>query len=143
MNLSTVVKLSFVESICGFKKSIKHLDDHVVEISGSCIRHGDVSHIIGEGMKNNDETGDLYVKYEIENLSLSAEKRNAIYKIITGNEFTTVIKSSTPILKTNNIEFLSDEQISEINNHHQQQEQRYRGHYEEEEGGASPGCQQQ
>lgn len=141
LNLSTIVKLSFAESICGFKKSIKHLDDHIIEISGSCVKHGDISHIVGEGMKNDDETGDLYIKYQVEDLSLSAEKRAAIYKIITGNEFTTVIKNSTPVLKTSNLEFLNDEQIAQINSRYSQQERHQE--YDEENGGEASGCQQQ
>merc|ERR1712032_702250 len=56
------------EALLGFKKEIKHLDDHIVNISRDAITQpGHVIRVRGEGMPKHQrsERGDLYVKVNV------------------------------------------------------------------------------
>lgn len=63
--------LELVESLCGFHKSIKTLDDRELVVStlpGEVIKHGDVKSVIGEGMpmyKNPFEKGRLILQFSV------------------------------------------------------------------------------
>jgi DnaJ homolog subfamily A member 1 len=63
------MELELVEALCGFKKSIKTLDERELVLStipGEVVKHGDVKYIDGEGMpqyKNPFEKGRLLVQF--------------------------------------------------------------------------------
>ncbi len=90
-NLLTCINISLVESICGFKRSIMHMDHRVVVIVESCgVKNGDIKYLAGEGMKGKDAwtpNGDLFIKYEVDDSDITYEQKIAIYKILTGKEY--------------------------------------------------------
>jgi len=63
------MELELVEALCGFKKTIKTLDDRELVLStipGEVVKHGDIKYIDGEGMpqyKNPFEKGRLLVQF--------------------------------------------------------------------------------
>eukprot|EP00475_Leptophrys_vorax_P014081 TRINITY_DN20469_c0_g1_i1.p1 TRINITY_DN20469_c0_g1~~TRINITY_DN20469_c0_g1_i1.p1 ORF type:complete len:365 (-),score=23.73 TRINITY_DN20469_c0_g1_i1:192-1286(-) len=60
--------ISLVDALVGFKRSVKHLDGHLVEIGTQAVtRPGEVRKIAGEGMPVYDATrhGDLYVRFTV------------------------------------------------------------------------------
>lgn len=80
--------ISFAESICGFYKEIKHLDEHKVQfvLKESC-RHGDVFVIKSEGMPrlNSSEFGDLFIKINVQHprdCKLTMDEKHKIAKLL-------------------------------------------------------------
>lgn len=69
-NLKTRVKLNIVESLIGFRKAIKHLDDRVVILSHRGLTApGTTRRVAGEGMPVHNvpsDRGDLFVTYDVE-----------------------------------------------------------------------------
>ena len=61
--------ITLLESLVGFKRTITHLDGHIVPIqTKSVTQHGDVQRIAKEGMPyhgSSSSKGDLFVKYEV------------------------------------------------------------------------------
>ncbi|KAF5455349.1 hypothetical protein F2P56_024938 [Juglans regia] len=67
-DLHTTVTITLVQALVGFEKSIKHLDDHLVDISTKGItKPKEVRKLKGEGMPLHFSTkkGDLYVTFEV------------------------------------------------------------------------------
>ncbi|XP_008797219.2 dnaJ protein ERDJ3B isoform X1 [Phoenix dactylifera] len=67
-DLHTTVTISLVQALVGFEKTIKHLDEHLVEIGTKGItKPKEVRKFKGEGMPLHLSTkkGDLYVTYEV------------------------------------------------------------------------------
>lgn len=66
-----VQEIQLVEALCGFKRSIKHLDDRHLIVSspaGQVIKDGDIRTIAGEGMpkyKDPFHKGRLFVKFKV------------------------------------------------------------------------------
>lgn len=83
-NLLVLIHISVVESMCGFKREITHLDGHVVTIvETDPIRNGDIKCIIGEGMKGKNTwsaNGTLFVKYEVDPYDITHDQKQFIYK---------------------------------------------------------------
>lgn len=71
-NLIMVMHISLVESLCGFQKVIRTLDDRdlvITAIPGEVTKHGEVKSIMGEGMpqyKNPFEKGQLIVQFFVD-----------------------------------------------------------------------------
>lgn len=64
--------ISLAESLCGFYREIKHLDNHKVQfLSKDPCRHGDIFVIKNEGMPKvkKSEFGDLFVRIDVEHPS--------------------------------------------------------------------------
>jgi len=79
--------ISLFESLIGFERTIKHLDNHLVKISSNKITHpNDIMKVKGEGMpkhENASDKGDLFVKFIIDfPQSLSADQRAAFSQIL-------------------------------------------------------------
>lgn len=142
LNLSTTVKLSFAESVCGFKKELKHLDNRVIEITGTFVRNGDIVRIKGEGLDNDSEKGDLYIKYSVDEIQLSNEQRTAIYKIITGQDIAELSKNNLDKVKDSDIIFLDKDQLQSIAEQNQQQSYHHATNDSDEEigGGQQAQC---
>ncbi|XVE73408.1 hypothetical protein DITRI_Ditri11bG0115600 [Diplodiscus trichospermus] len=67
-DLHTTVTVTLVQALVGFEKTIKHLDDHLVEIGSKGItKPKEVRKFKGEGMPLHfsNKKGDLYVTYEV------------------------------------------------------------------------------
>ncbi|KAL9250866.1 DnaJ protein ERDJ3B-like protein [Drosera capensis] len=67
-DLRTTVTVTLVQALVGFEKTIKHLDDHLVDISSKGIaKPKEVRKFKGEGMPlhYNNKKGDLYVNFEV------------------------------------------------------------------------------
>ncbi|XP_054278508.1 dnaJ homolog subfamily A member 1-like [Macrosteles quadrilineatus] len=65
------MEIELVESLCGFKKVIRTLDDRnllITVIPGEIVKHGDIKCVIGEGMpqyRNSSEKGKLIVHFSV------------------------------------------------------------------------------
>ncbi|KAL8142629.1 hypothetical protein V2J09_015661 [Rumex salicifolius] len=67
-NLYTNVTITLVQALVGFEKTIKHLDEHLVNIGSKAItKPKEVRKFKGEGMPLHlsNKKGDLYVKFEV------------------------------------------------------------------------------
>ncbi|EGR28735.1 hypothetical protein IMG5_169320 [Ichthyophthirius multifiliis] len=68
-NLHVSVELTLREAIFGFKKKIKHLDNHFVKINKVGVTQpGEIQKIVGEGMPLHQQSqtyGDLYIQYKV------------------------------------------------------------------------------
>ncbi|CAN1817762.1 DnaJ protein ERDJ3B [Linum perenne] len=67
-DLHTTVTITLVEALVGFEKKIKHLDQHLVDISTQVVtKPKEVRKLKGEGMPMYASTkkGDLYVTFEV------------------------------------------------------------------------------
>ncbi|KAL3517387.1 hypothetical protein ACH5RR_019976 [Cinchona calisaya] len=67
-DLHTTVTITLVQALVGFEKTIKHLDDHLVDISTKGVtKPKEVRKFKGEGMPLHfsNKKGDLYVTFEV------------------------------------------------------------------------------
>ena len=86
-DLETTVQLTLSEALLGFTKTLRHLDDHEVELSetGTTNYNKRVKNL-GEGLPNHNvpsERGDLFVIYTFEMpVSLTSAQRAAIEKVL-------------------------------------------------------------
>lgn len=67
-DLRTTVTVTLVQALVGFEKTIKHLDDHLIDISSKGItKPKEVRKFKGEGMPlhYSNKKGDLYVNFEV------------------------------------------------------------------------------
>ncbi|PON72420.1 Terminal organelle assembly protein [Trema orientale] len=85
-DLHTTVTITLVQALVGFEKTIKHLDDHLVNISSKGItKPKEVRKFKGEGMPLHfsSKKGDLYVKFEVLfPTSLTEDQKSKIKEIL-------------------------------------------------------------
>ncbi|KAK3020588.1 hypothetical protein RJ639_046938 [Escallonia herrerae] len=85
-DLHTTVTVTLVQALVGFDKTIKHLDDHLVDISSKGItKPKEVRRFKGEGMPLHfsNKKGDLYVAFEVLfPTSLTEEQKTKIKAIL-------------------------------------------------------------
>jgi len=86
-DLHYIQKISLLESLVGFKTTVKHLDGHLVNLqSGGVTQHGDIQRIAKEGMPHHNvpsQRGDLFVKYEVVfPTQLTQHQKDAFDKIL-------------------------------------------------------------
>lgn len=86
-DLHMTFKISLLEALVGFSKTIKHFDDHDVIIAKTDVtKPGEILKIPEEGMPVHEyptETGDLYVKFEIiMPKSVTEEQKEAFKKLL-------------------------------------------------------------
>ncbi|RDX97935.1 DnaJ protein ERDJ3B, partial [Mucuna pruriens] len=85
-DLHTTVTITLVQALVGFEKTIKHLDEHMVDISSKVITNPkQVRKFKGEGMPRHMSTkkGDLYVTFEVLfPTSLTEEQKTNIIAIL-------------------------------------------------------------
>ncbi|CAH9112637.1 unnamed protein product [Cuscuta europaea] len=85
-DLHTTVTITLVQALVGFEKTIKHLDDHLVDIGSKGItKPKEVKKYKGEGMPLNfsNKKGDLYVTFEVLfPTSLTADQKTKIKQIL-------------------------------------------------------------
>ncbi|PPS00247.1 hypothetical protein GOBAR_AA20410 [Gossypium barbadense] len=86
-DLHTTVTITLVQALVGFDKTIKHLDDHLVEIGSKGItKPKEVRKFKGEGMPLHfsNKKGDLFVTYEVLFPTSLTEDQKAKIKSILG-----------------------------------------------------------
>ncbi|KGN45000.1 dnaJ protein ERDJ3B [Cucumis sativus] len=85
-DLHATITITLVQALVGFEKSLKHLDEHLVEIGTKGItKPKEVRKFKGEGMPLHFSTkkGDLYVTYEVLfPTSLTEDQKASIQKIL-------------------------------------------------------------
>ncbi|XP_047966372.1 dnaJ protein ERDJ3B [Salvia hispanica] len=85
-DLHTTVTITLVQALVGFEKTVKHLDEHLVDISSKGItKPKQVRKFKGEGMPLHfsNKKGDLYVAFEvIFPTSLTEEQKTKIKEIL-------------------------------------------------------------
>ncbi|XP_038896699.1 dnaJ protein ERDJ3B [Benincasa hispida] len=85
-DLHATVTITLVQALVGFEKSLKHLDEHLVQIGTKGItKPKEVRKFKGEGMPLHFSTkkGDLYVTYEVLfPTSLTEDQKTSIQKIL-------------------------------------------------------------
>ncbi|KAK6937311.1 Chaperone DnaJ, C-terminal [Dillenia turbinata] len=85
-DLHTTVTITLVQALVGFEKTIKHLDEHLVDISSKGItKPKEVRKFKGEGMPLHFSTkkGDLYVTFEVLfPTSLTADQKTKIKAVL-------------------------------------------------------------
>ncbi|GAB2282221.1 DnaJ protein erdj3b [Dionaea muscipula] len=85
-DLRTTVTITLVQALVGFEKTIKHLDDHLVDISSKGItKPKEVRKFKGEGMPlhYSNKKGDLYVNFEVLfPTSLTVDQKQKIKEIL-------------------------------------------------------------
>ncbi|KAL0459748.1 UNVERIFIED_CONTAM: DnaJ protein ERDJ3B [Sesamum latifolium] len=85
-DLHTTVTITLVQALVGFEKTIKHLDEHLVDISSKGItKPKEVRKFIGEGMPLHfsNKKGDLYVTFEVLfPTSLTEDQKTKIKEIL-------------------------------------------------------------
>ena len=108
-DISMELPISFVESVCGFSKTFKHLDDRELNVKPPpfIVQNGDLYCIKEEGLpiKANKKKGnhvgsggkgDLYIKFIVEKQqSLSDDKKMKIYELLTGQKFKFNVEEET------------------------------------------------
>ncbi|XP_007051070.2 PREDICTED: dnaJ protein ERDJ3B [Theobroma cacao] len=86
-DLHTTVTITLVQALVGFEKTIKHLDDHLVDISSKGItKPKEVRKFKGEGMPlySSDKKGNLYVTFEVLFPTSLTEDQKAKIKAVLG-----------------------------------------------------------
>ncbi|GAU11277.1 hypothetical protein TSUD_342680 [Trifolium subterraneum] len=86
-DLHTTVTITLVQALVGFEKTIKHLDEHLVDISAKGITNPkQVRKFKGEGMPLHMSTkkGDLYVTFEVLFPTSLTEEQKTNIKAILG-----------------------------------------------------------
>ncbi|KAK4767313.1 hypothetical protein SAY87_023508 [Trapa incisa] len=85
-DLHTTVTITLVQALVGFEKTIKHLDDHLVDISSKGItKPKEVRKFKGEGMPLylSTKKGDLYVTFEVLfPMSLTEDQKTKIRAVL-------------------------------------------------------------
>lgn len=100
------INITLAESLCGFTKTINHIDGRDITFSiKNIIKNGDLYTINGEGMpsKTTGKKGNLHILFNIEYMqSLSLEKRKALWEILTEQPY--IEQLITP-MQTNIVKF--------------------------------------
>ncbi|KAL5791915.1 hypothetical protein ACOSP7_000509 [Xanthoceras sorbifolium] len=85
-DLHTTVTITLVQALVGFEKTIKHLDEHLVDISSKGItKPKEVRKFKGEGMPlhYSNKKGDLYITFEVLfPTSLTADQKAKIKEVL-------------------------------------------------------------
>ncbi|KAG6785049.1 hypothetical protein POTOM_010772 [Populus tomentosa] len=85
-DLHATVTITLVQALVGFKKTIKHLDEHLVDISSKGItKPKEVRRFKGEGMPLHFSTknGDLYITFEVLfPASLTVDQKTKIKEVL-------------------------------------------------------------
>ncbi|CAK9152921.1 unnamed protein product, partial [Ilex paraguariensis] len=111
-DLHATITITLVQALVGFEKTIKHLDDHLVDISSKGItKPKEVKKFKGEGMPLHfsNKKGDLYVTFEVLfPTSLTEDQKTkikAILELRSNYILTGHVKQEEITDKTNHEEF--------------------------------------
>lgn len=100
-DLAIILKLSLAEALCGFKRSVEHVDGRKLAIiEHECTNPGTMKVIKQEGMPQRSNTiarGNLIVKFDVEfPTSLTIENKKTLYSCLTGDNTFDVSDLSLP-----------------------------------------------
>jgi DnaJ-class molecular chaperone len=91
IDLLTQVNITLAESLCGFTKTIRHVDGRDITFSiNDIVKNGTLYTIVGEGIPKKDSRnrGNLHVMFNVEYIdTLSPEKKRAIWEILTDKKY--------------------------------------------------------
>ena len=96
-NIACDIKISFIESICGFKKEIEHISGNKLEIiNKKSVYSGDYLVYKNKGMPhiNSDLYGDLFIRIDIERVELPFGKKMKLWQILEGTPYPDVVKEN-------------------------------------------------
>ncbi len=88
-NLLTNIKITSVEALCGWVRTIKGLDDKDILVRNeNTSQNGDIMIIRGQGLYRSDRTGrgDLFIQMTHDKINLTIDQRNCIYKILSNGK---------------------------------------------------------
>jgi molecular chaperone DnaJ len=94
-NVACDIKISFIESICGFKKEIPHVSGDSLEIvNKKMVFSGDYLVYKNKGMPyiNSDLYGDLFIRIDIERNELSFGKKMKIWQVLEETPYPDIAK---------------------------------------------------
>lgn len=109
-NLLITIDINFVESLCGFSKEIKYIDDTVLYLyETDVIKDGEVKKIPNKGMpyeSNKYKTGDLFVKYNVKIPNdLPMETKNKIAELF---KYDGIATPSEGVMEVSTVKFNGD-----------------------------------
>ena len=109
-NLLITIDINFVESLCGFSKEIKYIDDTILYICETdVIQDGELKKIPSRGMpykSNKYKIGDLYIKYNvIIPPNLPMETKNKLAELF---KYPGIAKPSEGALEVSTVKFNGD-----------------------------------
>jgi DnaJ-class molecular chaperone len=101
-DLVTHVTITLAEALCGFDKTIKHINGKEIKLQVSdLIKDGDV-YIVDRGglpIKQTDKCGQLYIVFKIDtNITLSPEKKMVIWELLTDTPYFNQTHQTDPML---------------------------------------------
>jgi len=142
------MRLSLVESLCGFSFTVKHLDGRVLLIKSSpnqIIQHGQIRSISGEGMptyKHPFDKGNLYIQFFVDLPEKLTQNQMQQIENILGRS-----RPLEPETETTETVTLSEGMTAQEHQQQQRQQQHRREAYDDEEeeghGGSRVQCAQQ
>ena len=96
-NLMIDMEISLAESLCGFYREIKHIDESILKIrSDGLILCNDIKICCGRGMQKNGkdnehiitkEYGDLLIRFSVIRETLDRKQKRRLWQIITNTGF--------------------------------------------------------
>ena len=123
LDLLITVELSFVESLCGFKREITQLDGNKFILHETKITQDDSIKVLpGKGLEHKSKTyikGNLYINFKVKYPDqLDDKQRRLIYFALTGQE-------EKEEEYDNNTIYLNTKEIDELNNTFEEQHQEH------------------
>jgi DnaJ-class molecular chaperone len=100
-NLVTELNITIAESLCGFQKTITHLNGESIKVTlHDMVKHSDVIVMKGEGMfiQNTDKRGDLLIRIKVETKKFSKSDKQKIWALLGDGVYTHQSKNSTNII---------------------------------------------
>ena len=133
-NLVIDMTITLEESLCGFTKSIKYLDNTNIKITmANMVRNNDIIVMKGYGMTkyNSNERGDLLIKIKVGQVELTKTQKEQIWKILSDKEYNYINKSSNNLIP---FEDYKQEQVDEFTYESIKDRYRRRKHNDNDEG---------
>ena len=109
------LEITFVESICGFKRTIKHVSGKLLNmVYKKHVLNGEYIVYKNKGMPeiDSDSYGDLFIKINIKKQDIDLSVKNRIYQLLTGKGYSQI----SLLNESNNLEHFDDYEQKFINN---------------------------
>jgi DnaJ-class molecular chaperone len=100
-NLVIELNISLAESLCGFSKTITHLNKEELKINmHDMVRHSDIIVIRNQGMyiQNSDKRGDLLIRIKVDTLKFSKSDKQKIWALLGDGPYNHNSKNSPGII---------------------------------------------
>lgn len=89
-NISMTMEINLAEALCGFSRSIDHLNGNKLFINSiNVIEDGDIKLLVDSGLPNKKgQYGKLFVKFNVKYpSSVSHDNKKILYEVLTGKSF--------------------------------------------------------